>query len=64
MTSVTIGNNTVTETIAPSYSGERNLTSTTTNVQTGASTSETFSGLVITGASQSVVAALTPPSRI
>src|SRR5581483_9143006 len=59
VTSITIGNTTVTETITPSYSGGVvTLNTRTTNTTTGASTSETFSGLVITGANQTVVAGI------
>ncbi len=59
VTNVTIGNTTVTETITPSYAGgDVTLSIRTTNTTTGASTSETFSGLVITGANQSVVAGI------
>ena len=59
VTRITIGNATVTETITPIYSGDVvTLNTVTTNTTTGASTSETFTGLVITSANQSVVAGI------
>jgi hypothetical protein len=59
VTGVTITNGTLTETITPVYSaGDLTLNTTTNNTATGASTSESFTGLVITGANQAAVSAI------
>ncbi len=59
VTSVTITNSPITETITPSYSsGDVTLNTVTTNATTHASTNESFTGLVITSANQSVVSGI------
>lgn len=56
VTDVTIANSPITEAIAPTYPGGDVMTlkTTTTNGVTGVSSSESFTGLVITGANQAV----------
>ena len=59
VTNVTIANSPITETITPAYSGgDVTLNTTTTNTVTGVSSSESFMGLVITSANQSVVSGI------